>query len=240
MFLDVFDFDGEEGPQAGARLLEAALATLPSRPEYTRFVAPRWRDDTGARRGVEDRMEVLERLGAQLFVERLRLQWEPGTPIPAPTGRLTFHPFHDCDELVGLMTDVMTGTLDAHGRDELVRMTAAEAARRQYDEELTRYPSPAEWWRIARRPDGVPVGFVIPAHNGYNPVIAYIGVVPAMRGNGYIDEILAEGTRILAAQDVPRIRAATDIGNVPMARAFDRAGYVTFERQIDMVWPGRS
>jgi hypothetical protein len=47
----------------------------------------------------------------------------------------------------------------------------------------------------------------------------------------------AAGTRILAAQDVPRIRASTDVGNVPMARAFERAGYVNFERQIDMTWP---
>jgi RimJ/RimL family protein N-acetyltransferase len=39
-----------------------------------------------------------------------------------------------------------------------------------------------------------------------------------------------------AAQDVPRIRAATDVGNAPMAAAFARAGYVTFERQIDMTW----
>jgi hypothetical protein len=73
-----------------------------------------------------------------------------------------------------------------------------------------------------------------------NPIIAYIGVVPAMRGNGSLDEILAEGTRTLVAQDVPRIRAATDVGDVPMARAFDRAGYLTFERQIDMVRPERN
>ena len=62
-------------------------------------------------------------------------------------------------------------------------------------------------------------------HNGYNPIIAYIGVLPAYRGHGYIDELLAEGTRILAAEDVPRIRASTDLGNVPMANAFRRAGW---------------
>jgi RimJ/RimL family protein N-acetyltransferase len=48
--------------------------------------------------------------------------------------------------------------------------------------------------------------------------------------------VLAEGTRILAAQGVPRIRAATDVGNAPMAKAFARAGYATFERQLDMTW----
>ena len=61
-------------------------------------------------------------------------------------------------------------------------------------------------------------------------------MLPAQRGNGYIDDLLAEATRILAEQDVPRIRAATDVGNVPMARAFQRAGYVNFERQITMTW----
>jgi RimJ/RimL family protein N-acetyltransferase len=240
MFIDIFDVDGEQGRETGARLLERALSTLPRRPEYTRFAPPGWRDDPATRRAVEDRMAILEGLGARLFVERLRLHWEPGTPIPAPSGRLTFHPVRDRAELVALMTDVLSGTLDAHDRDALTRMTAAEAAARQYDEELVGYPSPQRWWRIARRPDGAAVGFVLPAHNGYNPIIAYIGVVPAMRGNAYIDELLAEGTRILAAEGVPQIRAATDVGNVPMARAFDRAGYVTFERQLDMVWPERS
>ncbi len=49
-------------------------------------------------------------------------------------------------------------------------------------------------------------------------------------------EILVEGTRILAANDAPRIRASTDVGNVPMANAFARLGYVKFESAIDMVW----
>lgn len=59
---------------------------------------------------------------------------------------------------------------------------------------------------------------------------------PAHRGNGYIDEILAEGARILSAQDVPRIRAATDLGNTPMVNAFQCVGYVNFERTINMTW----
>jgi len=52
-----------------------------------------------------------------------------------------------------------------------------------------------------------------------------------------VDVILAEGTRVLARQpDVPRIRAATDVANVPMAKAFARLGYVNFERAINMAW----
>jgi hypothetical protein len=62
------------------------------------------------------------------------------------------------------------------------------------------------------------VGFVTPAHHGY------------------IDGIPAEGTRILAEQDVPRVRAATDVGNVPMADRFRRAGDVSSECEIRMTW----
>jgi RimJ/RimL family protein N-acetyltransferase len=134
------------------------------------------------------------------------------------------------------MTLVLDGTLDAHSRDDLTRMPAREAAARHYQDELAHYRSPRQWWRIATLPDGEPVGFVTPARNDYNPVIGYLAVLPAHRGNGYIDEILAEGTRILAEQHAPRIRAATDLGNTPMANAFRRAGYVNIERTINMTW----
>ena len=97
------------------------------------------------------------------------------------------------------------------------------------------YTSPRDWWQIAELPGGEPVGFVIPAHNGYSAIIAYLGVLPPHRGHGYIADILAEGTRVLAAQEVPLINASTDLGNVPMAAAFRRAGWRTTGHQIDRV-----
>ncbi|MET0495862.1 MAG: GNAT family N-acetyltransferase [Actinoplanes sp.] len=235
LVMDILDFDDDA--EAAGQLVRTALATLSvSPPEYNRYIASDWRDHDDTRRAVEQRMAVLEGLGAKLFVERLRLEWLPGTPIAGPTGRLVLRPLQDAEELIAAMTLVMAGTLDAHGRHDLTTMTAREAAEQQYREELDRYTSPHEWWRMATLPDGTPVGFVIPAHNGYNPIIAYLGVLPAQRGHGHIDEILAAGTRILADEGMPRVRAATDLDNVPMARAFARAGYVNFERQIDMTW----
>ena len=235
LLMDFFDIDGTTDD--GARLVRTALATLGTDPpDYLRYVPGDWREQPEVRRGVEQRMGALESLGAKLFVERLRLEWRSGTTVPEPAGRLTFRPVRDAGELIELMTLVLAGTLDAHGRDDLTRMTARQAAEEQYRDELERYASPHDWWRVATRPDGEPVGFVIPAHNGYNPIIAYIGVVPAHRGHGYVDELLAAGTRLLADEGVPRIRASTDVGNVPMARAFARAGYVNFERQLDMTW----
>jgi hypothetical protein len=130
---------------------------------------------------------VVERTGGRPLVERLRLEWRPGTPLPEPTPRLAFRPFHGTEEVLALMTSALTGTLDAHSRDDLTRMTAREAAAKHYGDELARYTTPRAWWQVATLPDGEPVGFVIPAHNGYNPVIAYVAVLPAHRGHAYID-----------------------------------------------------
>ena len=244
MALDFFDLDDTladpERTDIGLQLVETATAAVipadTNRPEYGRFVPPGWRQDAEARRIVEGRMGVMERTGARLLVERLRLEWLPGTSIPERTGRLRFRPARDRDELIRLMTLVLDDTLDAHSRRDLETMTPSDVATAQYEEEFLAYRTPREWWTIADDPTGDPVGFVIPARNSYHPIIAYIGVVPAHRGHGYVDEILAEGTRILAANDVPRIRASTDVGNVPMAKAFARLGYVNFESAINMVW----
>jgi RimJ/RimL family protein N-acetyltransferase len=237
-WLDIFDIDGDT--EDGVRLLTAALPTVvpagETPPDYGRFLPADWRDHPHTRQPVQDRMTALERTGAKLLVERLRLEWRAGTPVTELSGRLTLRPVRNPAELIELMTLVLDGTLDAHSRDELTRMSASQAAQEQYHDELERYASPHDWWRIATLPDGEPVGFVIPAHNGYNPIIAYLGVVPAQRGHGYVHDLLAAGTGLLAAQNVPRIRASTDVGNAPMAAAFARAGYATVERQIDMVW----
>ncbi|MFJ1900022.1 GNAT family N-acetyltransferase [Streptomyces sp. NPDC088115] len=246
LLLDIFDLDDAlpepERGELGLRLLEtASAAVLPAggpRPEYGRFVPPDWREDPVVRDVVEARIRVMERAGARMLVERLRLEWRAGTPVPADSGRLRFRPVAGREDLLALMAPVMEGTLDAHGRQDLASgLSPLAAAEKHYDEELARYTTPREWWRVAELPDGEPVGFVIPARNDYNPIIAYIGVLPARRGHGYIDDLLTEGTRVLAGQDgVERIRAATDLGNVPMAKSFERLGYVNFERAFDMVW----
>ncbi|MFE7547751.1 GNAT family N-acetyltransferase [Streptomyces gardneri] len=250
--LDFFDLApelaDEERADIGLRLLETAAASVvpagAQRPEFGRFMPADWREVPETRSVLESLFDVLERSGARPLVERLRLEWRPGTPVPEPKGRLEFRPVRDREDLVALMTPVMEGTLDAHGQADMASgLSAREAAELHYDEEFTHYTSPREWWQVAQLPEtGEPVGFVVPARNNYHHTIAYIGVLPAHRGHGYIDDILAEGTRILAATDVPRIRAATDLGNVPMAASFGRTGYVTFERAINYVWdaPGAS
>lgn len=103
-------------------------------------------------------MAAIEQTGGRLFVERLRLEWRPGTPIPEPTGRLTFQPVDDQVRFIALLTTVLDGTLDAQDRADLARMSPEEVALKQYEEDLLRFDSPREWWRIAAGPDGEPVG----------------------------------------------------------------------------------
>lgn len=243
---DFFDIDDTlsraDRDEIGLRLFKTATAAVfpagAKLPEYGRFVPPNWHEDPAARDVVESRTRVLQSTGARLLVERLRLQWTPSSLLPELGERLAFRPVVDREDLLALMAPVMEGTLDAHGQADLASgLTPREAAERHYDGEFANFKSPHKWWRIAELADGGgPVGFVVPARNSYHPIIAYIGVLPAHRGNGYIDEILAEGTRILAAEGVDRIRASTDLGNVPMAQAFSRAGYADFERSLNLVW----
>jgi RimJ/RimL family protein N-acetyltransferase len=242
--LDIFDVDDslpdEEFREIGSALLDLArahvLADVDTPPEYARYLPADWREDPATRRGTELRMELLERQGARFVVERLRLEWTPGTPIAAPDGRLAFRPFESDAEFLDVTTRVLAGTLDAHSVEELAARSPREVAEAWFDDEFARYTTPREWWRVAVDGGGDTVGFVVPARNAYHPIIAYLGVLPEHRGHGYIDGILAEGTRVLHEAGVSHIRASTDVGNVPMAAAFARAGYVTFERLVNMAW----
>ena len=242
--LDIFDVDDTlpDGEQraVGRSLLDVArvevLADLATPPEIARYLAPDWREHDGSRRTTELRMSLLEEAGARFVVERLRLEWTPASGIPTPDSRLSFRPFESDDELLDLTTRALSGTLDAHSRSELAHATPRDVAVAQYEDEFAHYASPREWWQVAEDDAGEVVGFVIPARNSYHHIVAYIAVLPEHRGNGYIDGILAEGTRVLAEAGAPYIRASTDVGNEPMAKAFARAGYATFERLINLAW----
>jgi RimJ/RimL family protein N-acetyltransferase len=241
---DIFDLDDalsdDDQRAVGAALLDAARSEVitgqATPPEFARYLPADWRERPAERRATETIMTLLEASGARFVVERLRLQWEPTAGVPAPESRLRFRAFEDDDEVLDLTTRALSGTLDAHSRGELAHSSPREVARIQFEEEFARYSTPREWWRVAVDGAGDAVGFVFPARNSYHHIVAYVGVLPEHRGNGYIDGILAEGTRVLAEAGAPHIRASTDVGNVPMANAFARAGYGTFQRLINLAW----
>ncbi|MFI7108097.1 GNAT family N-acetyltransferase [Nonomuraea sp. NPDC050227] len=225
----------------GEHLLRTALAELfpagTRPPEYVLQPVPAdWRDAPETGRRIRDRMEVVRRTGGRVFVERLRYRWTSDTPLPAPRGRLTFRPIRDEEEAIALLSGILPGTLDAYSRADIARSSIQDYAHVQYHDELLSYPSPREWWRVGVQQNGEPVGMVVPAQSPNGFVIAYLGVAEGHRGQGFVNDLLDEGTRLLAAQGAERITADTDLGNEPMARAFERAGYDNFARRIDMCW----
>ncbi|WP_431916469.1 GNAT family N-acetyltransferase [Nonomuraea jabiensis] len=219
----------------GERLLRTALAELfpagTRPPQYVLQPVPAdWRDDSETGRRIRDRIEVVRRTGGKVFVERLRYRWTADTPLPAPRGRLAFRPVRDDEEAIVLLTGILSGTLDAHSQAGVDRSSIEDYARVQYHDELLSYPSPREWWRVGVRRDGEPVGMDVPAQSPNGFVIAYLGVTHGHRGQGFVNDLLGEGTRLLAAQGA----------DWPMAQAFERAGYDNFARRIDMCWDERA
>ena len=84
--------------------------------------------------------------------------------------------------------------------------------------------------------NGEPVGFVVPARNAYHPVIAYLGVVPEHRGHGSSTASSPKAPEPWPPRTSHASARPPTLGNVPMAKAFARAGYVNFERAINMAW----
>jgi RimJ/RimL family protein N-acetyltransferase len=115
--------------------------------------------------------------------------------------------------------------------EEREKQGPREAAWEFFGEEQAMEYEPG-WWELAYdKPDGNPVGLIMPARSPTSPVIDYIGVVPERRGEGYVDDLLARGAATLVEAGAEQIRADTDTANVPMAAAFRRAGYAEFARR---------
>jgi RimJ/RimL family protein N-acetyltransferase len=221
-----------------ARLLAAghealAGAGLKRAPDFHMLLPPDWRNRPNVTAAVSWRLEAARRAGLTHMLERLRYEWTSTAGLPDARGLLTFRKEDDDDLFVELFSQVLTGTLDATSRREAAASGGRTQARqdvRFYRDHMTGERS---WWRVAQTPAGEVAGFGIPSRNTEVPVVGYLGVVPEHRGHGYVDEILAEITRVLVAEaGAIKIRADTDLENRPMAAAFERAGYQSVGRRL--------
>ncbi|WP_328612776.1 GNAT family N-acetyltransferase [Amycolatopsis sp. NBC_00355] len=225
--LDWFDFTDLD---AAVQL----LTTAPFRAEYSLTTPPAWQDDPDVAHEVTIRVEAAEKAGYRKLVERYRYCWTPENGLPGKPGRLEFRPEPDDDAILDVFRKVNADSLDAHVR-RVVAEQGVEAAA-QEDLDIMRWmPAPREWWRLAYTREGDLVGFALPSRNYYDPVIGYIAVVPEQRGHGYAYDLLVEATHDLVAQGADRIVAATDVPNIPMAKAFAKAGYPVTQHRIDLV-----
>jgi RimJ/RimL family protein N-acetyltransferase len=225
--LDWFDFTDE---QAAVQLLREA----PLHAEYSLKLPPDWRETPEVRAEAEARLAAASAAGMKILVERYRYLWTPECGLPDRPGRLEFRPQPDDAVILDVFRQINTGSLDAHVRRTIATDGLEVSAQQQLDF-LRWMPSPRDWWRLAYTPDGDLVGMAMPCRHYSDPVVGYIGVVPAHRGNGYAYDLLVETTRLLVAQGAERIVAGTDIGNFPMAAAFAKAGYAIEQNRIDLV-----
>ncbi|CAL9310110.1 GNAT family N-acetyltransferase [Streptomyces sp. SudanB25_2051] len=221
---------------AGHAAFERAGAA--KRPRYDISLAHGWRDRPDAAAAVAWRSEAARRSGLTGSVERLRYAWTPAAGVPAPATRLVFRPDADDEAFLDAFGRIAVGSLDVATRRELPVLGADRQAR----DDLEFYlgcPGEREWWRLAYTPEGELAGMAIPSATPYNRNVGYLGVVPAMRGRGYVDEVLGEITRLHAADGARLVTATTDTTNTPMAAAFERAGYRVTEIRLVFEAPPR-
>lgn len=181
------------------------------------------------------RTELLESVGFSLKRETDRFEWRGEKPPTVPD-RLTFRTLEEVGEepFVAAMMEVSEETLDREIQEERERLGPEKAAREFFEDARTVKHDPS-WWRLAyEKSSGELAGLVMPAQPPAFLTIFYVGVVPEMRGRGYVHDLLASGTATLldarAKSETP-LRADTDIANAPMAAAFERAGWARFAKR---------
>ncbi|WP_433437824.1 GNAT family N-acetyltransferase [Nonomuraea sp. CA-141351] len=225
----IWQFDPGPDPAAAAELLRSSLRTM----RLSKII-----HDISLKPGlnpVVDRAvehEALSLAGFAMEVERLVLEWVAGSDIPTDPGRLTYRPARRMDqaEVIDILIRISDGSLDYDTQIEVATAGAEREARWMYDDLMNRKAKP-DWFVIGYLGDS-PVGLVAPDDHS----IAYIGVVPEHRGHGYVNDLLARGTRTLAEAGLQRIVAATDVANVPTADAFLRAEYAEVGRLFRYYW----
>jgi hypothetical protein len=231
--------EAEPGPQQvdlGTRLLLAAHQTMRNddgaRPDYHLFLPPGWRDRPTVRTAAQARMQAAQNAGLALFVERYSYRWSAQRDgLPERSDRLEFRPADDA-RMLPVLRQLLVDTLDAHDRRSVAAHGIEGAAERQL-QGLCWFPSPREWWRLAYARSGELVGLIVPARNYTMPTIGYLGVVPGQRGHGYVNDLLAEiAWRLTELAPGETVGADTDFDNIPMAKAFTRAGFRTTEEHL--------
>jgi RimJ/RimL family protein N-acetyltransferase len=240
--LDCLDVDPTVTDPIGvcAELVGRVIAAVPAGdvlPTYQLILPNRWRDDAGVARAVRWRLDAVSRAGLCNTIERLRFDWTPELTLPPRSTRLVFAEELDDERWIDLFSRVAEGSLDTATRREVAQLGPERAARKTL-ELYAMAPARRDWWRVARA-GGDLVGFAMPSRNESGHVVAYLGVVPEHRGRGYVHDVLAEITHVLAAADAPRIVADVDATNAPMVAAFERAGYRNFAVRVVAAAPPR-
>ena len=203
-------------------------------PPFTVRLPGGWREDAEALRAATWRCEAMADVGVTSSLERRQYAWTPKSGVPSSSTRVSFRRGSD-EEFVELFREAARGSLDVETRRALETMDEVSQARDDF-EFYESCSGERDWWRVATDAE-VPVGFIVPSATPYDRNVGYLGVLPSRRGQGLVDDLLGEVTRIHAAAGAARITATTDMTNLPMAAAFDRAGYQVTEIRLVLEAP---
>jgi RimJ/RimL family protein N-acetyltransferase len=169
-------------------------------------------------------------VGLTRSLERRQYAWTPEGGVPETSTRVAFRRGSD-DEFLELFRSAARGSLDVGTRQALDTMDELSQAKDDV-EFYQSCPGERDWWRVATNRDGVPVGLIVPSATPYHRNVGYLAVLPSHRGRGLVDDLLGEVTSFHAAVGAERITASTDLTNLPMTAAFDRAGYQVTEIRL--------
>ena len=233
---------GDERAALAGALITAAhqafAAAGGANPDFHLMLPGDWRGRRDVVSALSWRWDAALRAGLTDELERLRFEWTRAAGLPRDAGRLVFRAEPDDEVFAGLFRRVLAGTLDATSSKTARAVGPAAQARLDVAFYRDKLCGDRAWWRVAATTDGEIVGFGVPSANADVAVVGYLGVLPEHRGHGYVDDIVAEITRVLVAQaGAATIHADTDLANQPMAAAFERSGYRNFGRRVVLSAP---
>jgi ribosomal protein S18 acetylase RimI-like enzyme len=132
-------------------------------------------------------------------------------------------------------------TVDDASLDAFLSVSAASPHQeqlREYAESLLQRRSTRPGWCVLGLESGVPVAraalWALPDETVPTPtsaVVAYVGVVPEQRGRGLAAQLVRRATEQLIGSGAGEIQGDCDRDNVPMVKAFRRAGYEQIARR---------
>ena len=130
-----------------------------------------------------------------------------------------------------VISQVVVDSLDREDKKHITPESHLELVESIFNVDEAYFQYEKEWWELAYY-NGEIVGFIQPVvfkgcEKGglMEGTIHYIGVVPEFRGKGLINDLLLRATSVLQDIGVWRIFADTDVENIPMRIAFEKAGY---------------
>ncbi|WP_032121172.1 hypothetical protein [Clostridium amazonitimonense] len=170
--------------------------------------------------------DILLKIGFKITQEKRSFTWTQNY-IKESSKRLIFKSLEDTGQMeyIEAIKEVTEGTLDEEDLSSIKEIGHKKAAEKYFNE-LKDIDFNKKWWKLAYTKDNDLLGLVVPQRfNEDTGAINYIGVVPKRRGNGYINDLLIEGTRILSENNIKKIIADIDVKNFPLEKALMDQGY---------------